>query len=419
MPARHVFVMDATMSERDDGDVGDLVVIGGGHSGLLLSLALARYGIRLTIVDADPIDRVSTAPFDGRALALMQGSKHVFDALDLWPDFAPIATPIRGVRVRDKSTGGSIAYDADGVGGIFGYGIETRSLRRKLLELTLAEPAIRYLAGRRLQSLRRSSDGLTLHLDNGQHLQTPLAIGADGRRSALRRLGGIGTERIDYRQTALTFAFRHSLPHENRVHEFMSEAGPLALLPIGPNICSATWIEHPSRAEELVRTTSQDLLEALRERQDDVLSPHEILGCPVAFPLSAETARSFVAPGIALVGDAAHGLHPIHAQGWNLGVRDVAALTEVLVRAKAAGQALGSGETLRRYARWREADARTILGLTDGLNRLFSTDFAPAKVVRRVGLSVVNNLPPVKSWLMRRGMGVSGDLPTLARGERL
>ncbi|MEM9443674.1 MAG: FAD-dependent monooxygenase, partial [Pseudomonadota bacterium] len=119
------------------------------------------------------------------------------------------------------------------------------------------------------------------------------------------------------------------------------------------------------------------------------------------------------------VGDAAHGLHPIHAQGWNLGVRDVAALTEVLVRAKAAGQALGSGETLRRYARWREADARTILGLTDGLNRLFSTDFAPAKVVRRVGLSVVNNLPPVKSWLMRRGMGVSGDLPTLARGERL
>lgn len=397
----------------------DLAIIGGGHSGLLLALALEAHGLRPTVVDADQVDPVLAAPFDGRALALMQGSKRVFDTLELWPMFETIATPIQGVRVRDTGTDGSIAYDAEDVGGVFGYGLETRALRRQLLELVLARPAIRYLAGRRLDMLTRHAHGLTLTLDDGSTLKTPLAIGADGRRSTLRRLAGIGVERIDYRQTALTFAFRHAEAHENRVHEFMSEAGPLALLPIGPDVCSVTWIERPEDAEELLAATPDELLQALKRRQNDTLSPIEILGRPAAFPLSAETARAYAAPRIALVGDAAHGLHPIHAQGWNLGVRDVAALAEVLVAARSAAQDLGSGEVLQRYARWRESDARTILGLTDGLNRLFSTDFTPAKVVRRTGLAVVDNLPPVKGWLMRRGMGLAGDLPKLARGEPL
>ena len=414
--ARHVFGMSAGQPKCEDED---LVIIGGGHSGLLLALALSRHGVRSTIVDADPIDTVLSVPFDGRALALMQGSKKVFDALDLWPHFESIATPIRGVRVSDKSSGGSIAYDADEVGGVFGYGLETRGLRQCLLKLVLAEPAIQYLAGYRLQSLSRDASGLALHLGNGKKLLTPLAVGADGRRSALRHLAGIDTNRIDYHQTALTFAIRHAGSHENRVHEFMSETGPLALLPIGPDICSVTWIEDPSRALELADLEPACLLKALRARQDDALSPCEVISRPAVFPLSAETARSFAAPCVALVGDAAHGLHPIHAQGWNLGVRDVAALTEVLVMAKANGRGLGSGETLQRYARWREADARTILGLTDGLNRLFSTSFTPAKALRRAGLSIVDNLPPLKNWLMRRGMGVEGDLPKLARGERL
>lgn len=412
--AGHLFHMGATSPSQSEP-----VIIGGGHSGLLLALALERHGLRPTVVDADETERVLSAPFDGRALALMQGSKQVFATLGLWTDFVALATPIQGVRVRDVGTGGSIAYDAEDVGVVFGYGIETRSLRARLLDLVLEKSAIRYLAGRRLEALSRGADELTLTFDDGEELKTTLAIGADGRRSTLRRLAGIGVDRIDYRQTALTFAFRHAEPHENRVHEFLNEAGPLALLPIGPGICSATWIEHPDIAQSLVVASNDNLLDALCARQGNALSPVEILGRPAAFPLSAETARTFAAPRVALVGDAAHGLHPIHAQGWNLGVRDVAALAEVLVTARAAGHDLGSGEVLRRYARWREGDARTILGLTDGLNRLFSTDFIPAKVVRRTGLAVVDSLPPVKSWLMRRGMGIAGDLPKLARGEPL
>jgi 2-octaprenyl-6-methoxyphenol hydroxylase len=398
----------------------DLVIVGGGHSGLLLALALERYGLEPTVIDADPVEPVLNAPFDGRALALMQGSKQVFDALGLWPDFADLATPIHGVRVEDDGTGGKITYDAQAVDNeAFGYGIETRSLRARLLELVQARTKIRHLGGVRLDALSRRSDGLTLTLADGRQLSTPLAIGADGRRSSLRRLSGIGTDRMDYRQTAMTFAFRHAEPHEHLVREFMGPAGPLALLPIGDGVCSVTWIEEPDLASRLVAAASSDLLNALKVRQKNTLSPIEILGKPSAFPLSAETARTYAAPRIALVGDAAHGLHPIHAQGWNLGVRDVAALAEVLVAAKGQHQDIGRSDTLQRYARWRQGDAQTILGLTDGLNRLFSTDFAPARLARRTGLAVLDNLPPVKTWLMRRGMGIGGDLPKLARGQAL
>jgi len=418
-PSVHVIGMAKRQSTTSSED-SELVIIGGGHSGLLLALALDCYGLRPTVIDADPAEKVLKAPFDGRALALMQGSKQVFEALDLWSQFKDLATPIQGVRIEDDGTGGSIAYDARDVDGdAFGYGIETRSLRLRLLEVLKARPTIRLLDGERVDKLTRANGAVTLALEGGSRLQTPLVVGADGRRSTTRRLAGIGTDKILYQQTAVTFAFRHREPHDHLVREFMGRAGPLALLPIGPDVCSVTWIEEPKLASDLIAATTDDLLDALRARQQNALKPMAILGRPSAFPLSAETARSYAAPRVVLVGDAAHGLHPIHAQGWNLGVRDVAALAETLVAAKKASRDLGGSETLQRYARWRQGDAKTILGLTDGLNRLFSTDFAPAKLARRTGLAVLDNLPPLKNWLMRRGMGIDGDLPKLARGQSL
>lgn len=401
-------------------DAHQPLIVGGGHSGLLLALALHRYGLRPTLLDTDSAERVLEAPFEGRALALMQGSKRLFDALDLWSDLAPITTPIWSVQVQDTGTGGGIAYDAREVGDdAFGYGIENRLLRRKLLQLVRERPRIGYLPETRLVHLERDGDGITVHRADGRTLRTSLVIGADGRRSTVRDLAGIRTTKIPYRQTAVTLAFRHEDPHDHRVREYMSEAGPLALLPIGENMCSATWIERPGEAERLLAADPAALLRALCHRLQHDLRPTEILGQPAGFPLSAETANRYVAPRVALVGDAAHGLHPIHAQGWNLGVRDVAALAEVVVDAVRVGQDPGSGDVLQHYARWREGDARMILGVTDGLNRLFSTDFVPAKILRRTSLSVLDKLPPLKSWIMRRGMGMSGNLPKLARGESL
>jgi len=396
------------------------LIIGGGHSGLLLALALHRSGLPSTIIDADPADQVLKAPFDGRALALMQGSKRVFDALDLWPEFETIATPIYSVKVQDTGTGGLITYDACDVGDdAFGYGMETRRLRTRLLELVQACPEIRYLGHTRLDRLSREPDAVSAHLSDGQCLRTQLLIGADGRRSSVRDFAGIRTNQVTYDQIAITLAFRHEKPHDHRVREYMNDAGPLALLPIGEQICSATWIERPSDAEKLLNASPARQLKALSDRQNSELGPLEILGEPKGFPLTASMAKRYVAPRVALVGDAAHGLHPIHAQGWNLGVRDVAALTEILVDAARAQQDPGGGDVLQRYARWRSGDAHLILSLTDGLNRLFSTDFVPAKLLRRTSLTVLDRIAPLKTWVMRRGMGMSGNLPKLARGLTL
>jgi 2-octaprenyl-6-methoxyphenol hydroxylase len=397
-----------------------VLIAGGGHAGLLLALALERAGLPVTLLEAEPLAAVREAPFDGRALALMYGSKRVFDALGLWQALADIAEPVWGVRVEDRGSGAKLAYDALEVGRHpFGYGIENRNLRQRLLGLAESRPAIRILAPARLARIARDRAGVRATLEDGRQLAAALVVGADGRNSSVRALAGLGIERWRYPQTALTFAIRHRRPHEGQVREYLRPAGPLALLPLGPGLSAVTWVEPAAGAERLLAGTGADLLEALVEQTGGELAPLEVRGRPTGYALSAHRARRLVAPRIALVGDAAHAVHPIHAQGFNLGVRDVAALAEVLVDAARAGQDLGGGEALIRYERWRQADVRLVLGLTDGLNRLFSTDLAPARLLRAAGLNALGLLAPLRQLAMRRGMGLAGDLPKLARGEAL
>jgi 2-octaprenyl-6-methoxyphenol hydroxylase len=220
-----------------------------------------------------------------------------------------------------------------------------------------------------------------------------------------------------YGQSALTFAIRHSRPHEQRVREYLRPAGPLALLPIGEDLSSVTWSEPAPLTQHLLAGPEDTLAALLRERIGDALGAFEIVGEPAAHPLGAHEARRFAAPRVALVGDAAHGIHPIHAQGFNLAVRDVATLAELLVEAERTGRDLAHPETLMRYHRLRRADAWAVAAMTDGLNSLFCNDLAPAKLVRRLGWRALEALPPMKHLAMRRGMGLSGDLPRLARGQ--
>jgi 2-octaprenyl-6-methoxyphenol hydroxylase len=401
------------------GDPG-LLIVGGGHAGLLLALALDRAGLPVTLIEAEPVRAVLDAPFDGRALALMYGSKRVLDALGLWPACADAAEPVWGVAVLDRGSGAGVAYDAREVGPHpFAYGIENRTLRQRLLTLAGRRPGITIVAPARLGRIERSAGRVTATLDDGRRLAGALVVGADGRGSTVRALAGIGIERWSYPQTALTLAVRHSRTHQGRVREYLRPVGPLALLPLRPDLCSVTWIEGPPEATRLLAEDRSGLLAALRERIGDDLGLAEICGRPAGYPLSAHRTRRFVAPRCALVGDAAHAVHPIHAQGFNLGVRDVAALAEVLVDAARQGRDLGSGEVLVRYDRWRQADARLVVGLTDGLNRLFSNDLAPARLIRGIGLNALAALAPLRHLAMRRGMGLAGDLPKLARGEAL
>jgi 2-octaprenyl-6-methoxyphenol hydroxylase len=384
-----------------------ILIVGGGHTGLLLALTLDHAGLPVTVVEAQPLETIMAAPFDGRALALMHGSRRVLDGLGLWPAFADIAEPVRGVRVRDQGTGASIAFDAAALGEqALAYGITNRALRRRLLELCRAR-GIALLAPARLAGLRRHADAIIATLGDGSELGAALVVGADGRGSLVRELARIGARRWRYPQSAITFALRLKQPHDHCVHEFLRPAGPLALLPIGPDLCSITWVETRAVAEQLLRLEPESLLLELQDRVEIDLEGASLCGQPTGHPLSGLQAARYGAPRVALVGDAAHGLHPIHAQGFNLAVRDVAALAEVVVEGVRAGVDPGGPDALLRYDRLRRADAWLTVGLTDGLNRLFSTDLAAARLVRGLGFAAIDRLPSLKQLAMRRGMGLA------------
>ena len=397
-----------------------VLIVGGGPAGLLLALALERAGLQVTLIEAEPVASALEAPFDGRALALMYGSKRVLEALGLWRLCAGDAMAVWGVQVEDRSSGARIAYDAREVGPHpFGYGIENRVLRQRLLAAALARRGISYVAPARPARIERRAGETGLVLDDGRRLSGRLLVGADGRTSNVRALAGIALDRWRYVQTALTFALRHANSAEPLVREYLFPAGPLALLPLRAGLCSVTWVEREQAAASLLQRTPDDLLEALAELIGAEVEPLEIVGRPTGYPLCGQHAQRFAGPRVALVGDAAHTVHPIHAQGFNLGVRDVAALAEILVDAARAGLDFGSSEVLARYDRWRRADAGLVVGMTDGLNRLFSTDLLPARLIRRLGLGALGQLAPLRHFAMRRGMGLAGDLPRLARGEAL
>jgi 2-octaprenyl-6-methoxyphenol hydroxylase len=344
----------------------------------------------------------------------MYGSRRVLDGMGLWPALADLAEPVRGVRLRDAGAGASVAFDAAALGHpVLAYGITNRALRGRLLELARARPGIAMIAPARVAGLRRRADAMMATLDDGRQLGAALVVGADGRGSMVRALARIAARRWCYPQSAITFALRLARPHGHCVHEFLRPAGPLALLPIGPELCSITWVESRAVAAALLRLDPDSLLLELQDRVDFDLAGVSPCGQPTGHPLSGLQATRYAAPRVALVGDAAHGLHPIHAQGFNLAVRDVAALAEVVVDSRRAGTDPGGPDALLRYDRLRRTDAWLTVGLTDGLNRLFTTDLAPARLLRSLGFAAIDRLPPLKQLAMRRGMGLS------ARGERL
>jgi len=397
-----------------------VVVVGAGPAGLLTALGLEQLDLDVTVVTAEPLAAPDGNRFDGRAIALMYGSKKILDGLRLWGAVGSRATPVFGVRVRDEASGATVTYDAAEIADHpFSFGIENRLLRQALLDLARARPRIAFAAPAEVVALKATGETLTLVLSDGHELPAALVVGADGRASTIRRLAGIPAERLRYDQTALTFAIRHTAQHEQLVREYLRPGGPLALLPIGPRLCSVTWVERPDVARWLLQTDETTVLDALRSTIGDALGDLALESEPAAHPLAGHVATRNVARRAALVGDAAHGLHPIHAQGFNLGVRDVATLLEVIADARAAGRDIGGSDCLLAYERLRRADTRFIAGLTDGLNRLFSNDFAPLLAIRGLGLRAVDTIPPLKAMAMRRGMGLTGNLPRLARGEPL
>jgi 2-octaprenyl-6-methoxyphenol hydroxylase len=403
----------------------DVVIIGGGMVGLTLGHALAQAGLDVVALDREPPATRTDAGYDGRASAITYGSRRVLEGLGLWPALADAACPILDIRVSDGQSRLFLHYDHTQVGDQpLGHIVENTATGRALIGALDSAQRLRHMAPAEATGVAWGPGAATVALADGRSVRAALVVGADGRNSPTRHGAGIAVTQWGYDQAGIVCTVGHDRPHRNVAHERFLPAGPFALLPMTampehPHRSSIVWTERAALAPAMLKLSDRDFSAEMTRRFGDYLGPLRLIGRRWSYPLGLLHAQRYAAPRLALVGDAAHAIHPIAGQGLNLGLRDVAALAEVLVDAHRLGLDLGSLAVLERYERWRRVDALALIAVTDGLNRLFSNDLAPVRLARDIGLAAVNLMPPVKRLLMRHAMGTIGQLPRLVRGERL
>jgi 2-octaprenyl-6-methoxyphenol hydroxylase len=437
----------------------ELIVVGGGLVGLTLAIACADGGIRTIVVEAESAEALTGRGYDGRSAAVAYGSQQVLTAIGAWDRLAPDAQPIVDIRVTDggwhvKGEGHGyvhyshldlldrkptplasdtepstiIACEPDQPAAPFGYIIENRLTRIALLERARTCANLTHLAPHVVTALDLASDAARVTLEDGSVLTAQLVVAADGKQSALRRMAGIAAREFGYSQTAIACTVTHEQPHNGVAHEHFLPAGPFAMLPMTDETradgtvrhrSSIVWSEDPRLVPMLLKLDDDAFGKEIERRFGSSLGQVRPLGPRFSYPLTMVLADTYVRPRFALTGDAAHGIHPIAGQGFNLGVRDVAALAEVLVDASRAGLDLGAMEVLERYARWRRFDNLMLSTFMDGLTRLFSNDFAPLRMARDLGFAIFNRTMPLKRLAMRHAMGIVGKLPRLVQGRPL
>jgi 2-octaprenyl-6-methoxyphenol hydroxylase len=401
----------------------DILIVGGGLNGSALALALAQVGLHVTLVDSLPADTRADTAFDGRGYAIALAPRRMLAAMGIWDRVAEHSQPILDIMVSDGKAGlGASAlhlhFDHREIEeGPMGHMLEDRYLRRALLQALAEHDHIRHLAPATVVAHETDPGRVTATLATGDTLTARLIIGCDGRRSPTAKRAGIGRTRKDYRQSSLVCAIDHDRPHNGVAHQFFMPDGPLAILPLPGNQSSIVWTQSTARAADIHGMEDADYLTCLRPCFGDFLGRISLAGKRFSYPLDLTLAQSFVAPRLALVGDAAHGLHPLAGQGLNLGLRDVAALAQVLAEASRRGEDIGATDVLERYQRWRRFDTASLAVATDGVNLLFSNDNPLVRFARNVGLAALNATPPLRRQMMRQAAGLSGDLPRLMQGH--
>lgn len=398
----------------------DVLIVGGGMVGTTLAVALASADVPVAIIDRDTPAQIAQPTRDGRASAIASGSQAVLDVLGVWPRVAADAQPILQVRVSDTDSLLFLHYDHRDLGDKpLGAIVENHVIRRALNARLAELPSARVIGGRTVTLLERDAHRATAVLDDGARITARLAIAADGRNSPLRRAAGIDVVEWTYPQTGIVCTVRHERDHGGIAHERFLPAGPFAILPLPGKRASLVWTERADIAKTILALDDAAFAAELGLRFGDFLGALEVDGARYAHPLSLLHAQSYIAPRLALAGDAAHAIHPIAGQGLNLGLRDVAALAEVIVDALRLGLDPGSTAVLAGYERWRRFDNTVMMAVTDSLNRLFSNRSAPLRLARDTGLAAVNRMPGLKRLFMRHAMGLVGDLPRLVRGQEL
>ena len=403
----------------------DVIITGGGLNGPALALALAQAGLSVVVIDAQPARARAAAAFDGRAYALAIASKRLLGAIGIWDRVAEETQPILEIKASDGRPGEGPApfflqFDSAEIEeGPMGFMLEDRHLYSAFLDAMEAEERITHLPATTVTAQEAGPAGITVTLSDGRQLTGRVLAGCDGRASGTAERAGIRRTGWGYGQTALVCAVEHEQPHHGIAQQFFMPSGPLAILPLKGNRSSIVWSETEEDARAIAALDDEDFLAVLRPRFGDFLGRIKLAGGRFTYPLSLTLADSYVADRLALVGDAAHGVHPIAGQGLNLGFRDVGALAEVLVEAHRRGEDIGAADVLERYQSWRRFDATTLALGMDAVNRLFSNDNPLLRAARDVGMGIVNGLPGLRRAFIRQAAGIAGKPPKLLEGRPL
>jgi 2-octaprenyl-6-methoxyphenol hydroxylase len=400
-----------------------IVIGGGGLTGLSLALALRQgLGPEIPVIVADPAFAVRPSR-DQRASAIVAACRKLFEALGVWGEVASDAQPILDMivtdsRLQDATRPAFLTFSGEVADGEpFAHMVENRHLIDALTRH--AEASGVELRSDSVTAYEAVEDGVQVVFGSGDIIAARLLAAADGARSKLRQRTGIATHGWDYDQAAIVVTVGHERDHEGRAEEHFLPAGPFAILPLTGKRSSLVWTEQPKEAARIVALGADDFKAELETRFGLHLGELEVLDKPRTFPLGYFVARSFIAPRLALVGDAAHVIHPIAGQGLNMGLKDVAALAEVVVDAARLGTDFGAADVLEHYQRWRRFDTMAMGLATNVLNGMFSNDIAPLRAVRDIGLGLVDRMPPLKGAFIRQAAGLSGEVPRLLRGEAL
>ncbi|WP_374516469.1 UbiH/UbiF/VisC/COQ6 family ubiquinone biosynthesis hydroxylase [Brevundimonas sp.] len=410
----------------------DVIIAGAGLVGATFALAAAQGGLKVVMVDPQPFDAQLAPTFDGRSTAIAFSTFRMLDALGVGAALRPHACRMDRILVTDGRRPGAasrpassafLRFDADEIGERtngepLGYMVENRRIRSALAEAVTAA-GIEVRAPVSVTGVEVGPGRATVALSDGVILEAPLVVGAEGRGSAVRRAARLDTLGWGYGQSGVVATVSLGRDHGNVAHEYFLPDGPFAILPLTEQRASLVWTESTRRAEALKTCSDAAFHAHLMRRFGDFLDDVAVVGPRFVYPLSLQLAESLTAPRIALVGDAAHGVHPVAGQGLNMGLKDVAALAEVLTEAMRLGEDVGAETVLERYARWRRFDNAALAAGFDGFVRLFSNDLPPVRLARDVGIAVVNRIAPLRRAFMHEAGGATGDLPRLLRGEAL
>lgn len=398
----------------------DILIVGGGLVGASLACALRGGPFSIGVVEAVPLASSAQPSYDDRHLALAFGSRRIFEGIGIWDAIGSHVSPIKRIHISDRGRFGFARLDAQEAGlPALGYVVTARELGTALHAALERQAGIALHCPARVESIAFEDARARVGIRRGDQVETlaaRLVVAADGADSPVREMAGITARRIDYGQTAIVTNVTPGLPHKDTAYERFTDSGPLAVLPTGVDRCAVVWSARSEKAGEILGWNDETFRAQLQERFGERLGVFTRVGSRRAYPLALTRVAEHVRPRLALIGNAAHTVHPVAGQGFNLGLRDVAALAELLLEGQKQGRDPGELSLLERYAGWRRRDNQVTAAFTHSLIRLFSNDYLPVALARNAALVAIDLLPGIKRRFIRVTSGQSGWLPRLALG---